>query len=61
MLELIDRAGAVGWGTVLAVIVLVVLLIPMAIDSWNRFLNSLGLVKQKSLQEAQRAKAIDES
>ena len=60
MLELIDRAGAVGWGTVLAVIVLVVLLIPMAIESWNRFLKSLGLVKKKSLQEAQREKEIEE-
>ena len=60
MLELIDRAGAVGWGTVLAVIALVILLVPMAIEGWNRLLKSLGLVKKKSLQEAQREKEIAE-
>ena len=60
MLELIDRAGAVGWGTVLVAIALVILLVPMAIESWNRLLKSLGLVKKKSLQEAQREKKIAE-
>ena len=47
MLELIDRAGAVGWGTVLVAIALVILLVRMAIESWNRLLKSLGLVKKK--------------
>ena len=60
MLELIDKAGAVGWGTVLVAIALVILLVPMAIESWNRLLKSLGLVKKKSLQEAQREKEIAE-
>ena len=60
MLELIDRADAVGWGTVLVAIALVILLVPMAIESWNRLLKSLGLVKKKSLQEAQREKEIAE-
>ena len=60
MLELIDRAGAVGWGTVLVAIALVILLVPMAIEGWNRLLKSLGLVKKKSLQEAQREKEIEE-
>ena len=60
MLELIDRAGAVGWGTVLVAIALVILLVPMAIEGWNRLLKSLGLVKKKSLQEAQREKKIAE-
>ena len=60
MLELIDRAGAVGWGTVLVAIALVILLVPMAIESWNRLLKSLGLVKKRSLQEAQREKEIAE-
>mgnify|MGYP001623096161 FL=1 len=60
MLELIDRAGAVGWGTVLVAIALVILLVPMAIEGWNRLLKSLGLVKKKSLQEAQREKEIAE-
>ncbi len=60
MLELIDRVGAVGWGTVLVAIALVILLVPMAIEGWNRLLKSLGLVKKKSLQEAQREKEIAE-
>ena len=60
MLDLIDRASAIGWGTIISVIVLAILLIPMAVEGWNRFLKSLGLVKKKSLQEAQREKEIEE-
>lgn len=60
MLESIDKAGAIGWGTIITVIALVIFLIPNAIEGWNRFLKSLGLVKKKSLQEAQREKEIAE-
>lgn len=60
MLELLDRASAIGWGTIIAVIALAILLIPLAVEGWNRFLKSLGLVKKKSLQEAQREKEIAE-
>ena len=60
MLELIDRASAIGLGTIVVVIALAVLLIPLAAESWNRLLKSLGLVKTKSLQEAQREKEISE-
>lgn len=60
MLESIDRASAIGWGTVIAVIALVIFLVPLAVESWNHFLKSLGLVKRKSLQEAQREKEIAE-
>ena len=60
MLELLDRASAIGWGTIIAVIALAILLVPLAIEGWNRFLKSLGLVKKKSLQEAQREKEIAE-
>ena len=59
MLDLIDRAGAIGWGTVLVVIALVILLVPIAIEGWNRFLKSLGLIQKKTLQEKQREKEID--
>ena len=60
MLDLIDRASAIGWGTIVTVIALAILLIPLAIEGWNRMLKSLGLVKKKSLQEAQREKEISE-
>lgn len=60
MLELLDRASAIGWGTIIAVIALAILLIPLAVEGWNRFLKSLGLVKKKSLQEAQREREIAE-
>ncbi len=59
MLDLIDRAGAIGWGTVLVVIALV-MLVPIAIEGWNRFLKSLGLIQKKTLQEKQREKEITE-
>ena len=51
MLESIDRAGAIGWVTIITVIALVIFLIPNAIEGWNRFLKSLGLVKKKSLHK----------
>ena len=60
MLESIDRAGVIGWGTIITVIALAIFLIPNAIEGWNRFLKSLGLIKKKSLQEAQREKEIAE-
>ena len=60
MLESIDKAGAIGWGTIITVIALVIFLIPNAIEGWNRFLKSLGLVKRESLQEGQREKQIAE-
>ena len=60
MLESIDRVSAIGWGTIIAVIALVIFLVPLAVESWNHFLKSLGLVKRKSLQEAQREKEIAE-
>ena len=53
MLDLIDKASAIGWGTVISVIVLAILLIPLAVEGWNRLLKSLGLVKKKTLQESQ--------
>ena len=43
MLESIDRAGAIGWGTIITVIALAIFLIPNAIEGWNRFLKSIGL------------------
>ena len=61
MLDLIDRAGAIGWGTVLVVIALVILLVPIAIEGWNRFLKSLGLIQKKTLQEKQREKEMSGS
>ena len=60
MLDLIDKASAIGWGTVISVIVLAILLIPLAVEGWNRLLKSLGLVKKKTLQESQREKEIAE-
>ena len=33
MLELLDRASAIGWGTIIAVIALAILLIPLAIEA----------------------------
>ncbi|HJA92401.1 MAG TPA: hypothetical protein H9717_04695, partial [Candidatus Eisenbergiella merdipullorum] len=46
--------------TVLVVIALVILLVPIAIEGWNRFLKSLGLIQKKTLQEKQREKEITE-
>ena len=37
-----------------------ILLVPIAIEGWNRFLKSLGLIQKKTLQEKQREKEITE-
>lgn len=58
MLELIEKAGEIGWGMVVLVIVIAILFVPMAVESWNKFLDALGLVKKKNLFRKQREKEI---
>lgn len=58
MLELIEKAEEIGWGMIVLVIAITILLVPVAVESWNKFLDALGLVKKKNLFRKQREKEI---
>ena len=51
MIEIIERLGEMGPLTVIIIIALVVLLIPLAINGWKEFIDSLGYTTKKGLKE----------
>lgn len=51
MLEIIAQLNSIGCFTVLTVIVLIIELIPNAVESWGKFLNSVGLISKKQIRE----------
>ena len=51
ILELIEKLDGIGWIDVVLAFVLIVVLIPTAIESWNRFISKLGYEPKKSLRE----------
>lgn len=58
MLGLIEKAEEIGWGMIVLVIAIAILFVPLAVESWNKFLDALGLVKKKNLFRKQREKEI---
>ena len=58
LIELIEKAENVGWGTIAVVIAGVFMFIPTIVESWNKVLDALGLVKKKNLFRKQREKEI---
>lgn len=58
LIELIEKAENVGWGTIAVVIAGVFMFIPTIAESWNKVLDALGLVKKKNLFRKQREKEI---
>ena len=58
MLGLIEKAEEIGWGMIVLVIAIAILFVPVAVESWNKFLDALGLVKKKNLFRKQREKEI---
>ena len=59
MLELIEKAEEIGWGMIVLVIAITILLVPVAVESWNKFLDALGLVKKKNLFQKLRKKEME--
>ena len=51
ILELIEKLDGIGWIDIVLAFVLIVVLIPTAIESWNRFISKLGYEPKKSLRE----------
>lgn len=58
LIELIEKAENVGWGTIAVVIAGVFMFIPTIVENWNKVLDALGLVKKKNLFRKQREKEI---
>ena len=58
LIELIEKAENVGWGTIAVVIAGVFMFIPTIVESWNKVLDALWLVKKKNLFRKQREKEI---
>lgn len=58
LIELIEKAENVGWGTIAVVIAGVFMFIPTIVEGWNKVLDALGLVKKKNLFRKQREKEI---
>lgn len=58
LIELIEKAENVGWGTIAVVIAGVFMFIPTIVEIWNKVLDALGLVKKKNLFRKQREKEI---
>ena len=56
MIEIIERLGEMGPLTVIIIIALVVLLIPLAINGWKEFIDSLGYTTKKGLKEKNKMK-----
>lgn len=62
MIELLKQIGLIeeiNVGAVLTGIVVIILIIPLAVESWQRLLNSLGLVTKKSLQQQEHDEEIE--
>ena len=51
MIEAFTNLKDIGGYIVVIVILLVISLIPTIVESWNKFLNSIGLVKRKSIDQ----------
>ena len=61
IIELIEKAEEIGWGTIAVVIAGVLMFIPTIVESWNKVLDALGLVKKKNLFRKQREKGLQQS
>lgn len=62
VIELLKQIGLIeeiNVGAVLTGIVVIILIIPLAVESWQRLLNSLGLVTKKSLQQQEHDEEIE--
>lgn len=59
MLEIISQLNGVGCLTVVTVVVLIIELVPNAIESWGKFLNSIGLVSKRQIHELDQETEIN--
>lgn len=58
--KIIQQLVDLGPVSVIMVIVLVITLVPLAIESWKKLLKSLGLITKQSVEESEREREFNE-
>ena len=50
----INAAEKIGFGTIITIIAITILIIPIIIESWKKLLQSLGLISKKTIDDKKR-------
>ena len=50
----INTAEKIGFGTIITIIAITILIIPIIIESWKKLLQSLGLISKKTIDDKKR-------
>lgn len=58
MIDILNQLNDKGWFNVVVTLALVIILIPIAIDSWKKFKSSIGLKSVEELEDEQFKKDI---
>lgn len=58
MIEILNQLNDTGWFNVLLTLALIIILIPLAIDSWKKFKSSIGLKSVEELENENKKKEI---
>lgn len=53
-----DTVERIGFGTVVTIIAITILIIPIIIESWKKLLQSLGLISKKTIDDKKREQEI---
>ena len=60
MINTIEQLDNIGWMTVITVIVLIITLLPQAVESWKKFLSTLGLISKKEIKQTAQEETIED-
>lgn len=60
MIDALTKLNGLGWFNVILTISLVIILIPLAIDSWDKFKKTIGLKSIEEIEEERQANEIKE-
>lgn len=60
MINTIEQLDNIGWMTVITVIVLIITLLPQAVESWKKFLSTLGLISKKDIEQTAQEETIED-
>ncbi len=58
MIEMLEKLNGMGWFNVILTLALVIILIPLAIDSWKKFKSSIGLKSVDEIEDENNKKDI---
>lgn len=60
MIEILKQLKNFGGASIIFILILIIMLIPLVIDSWNRFLNALGLKTKHSIMQKEYQKQFND-